>query len=377
MAKVKKRYNTRKDGTKTCSWAVDFINAFGEREKKSGFQTKADAETYLVKTLASPPAANEKNYKDLTIVEACKMYIDIHAEMYCKKTTVVGYKGYLTNHIKPFFKNSKLIDLTKIRLEQFLKSKKDEGLSAQTINHILKYLKAVFQKMFVDEIISSNPAAKVKPLPKNPKQFDVLDSQEVEILLNTAKKHFPDFYPLVLTAIFTGMREGELFALRWDKIDWNKGKILVDSNFTLGELTTPKSKKSRIVDMSSELAKMLREWKLRCPHSDKNLVFPNKAGNYLDPNNLNKRMFHPLIEKAKIKKVRFHDLRHTFASLLISKNLSPKYIQTQLGHSSITMTMDTYGHILPEVTIHGVNALDSILKQQQNNFEQNQKAVLG
>ncbi len=127
--------------------------------------------------------------------------------------------------------------------------------------------------------------------------------------------------------------------------------------------------RNRHVDMSNELAKVLKEWKLKCPYSDKELVFPNKEGKYLDPNNMNKRQFQPLLRKAKIKTIRFHDLRHTYASLLIASNIPIKYIQTQMGQASIQMTMDTYGHILPEVTQQGVNALDNLLhlnKKQTN-----------
>lgn len=123
--------------------------------------------------------------------------------------------------------------------------------------------------------------------------------------------------------------------------------------------------------MSSELVKVLKEWKLRCPPGYKDLVFPNREGNYLDPNNLNKRGYKSLIEKAGIKKIRFHDLRHTYASLLIANNVPIKYIQTQMGHSSIQNTMDIYGHILPEVTMQGVNALDSILKSNVTTISRN------
>lgn len=363
MAKARKRTWKNKDGKKTTCWFIDFIDSSGERVRASGFSTKVEAEAEMYRLINAPKNNNSRQENEnLTLVEACNVYIELHAEIHCKKTTFDGYKAYLRNHVKPFFKNSKIRDITKIRVEQFIKTKIDSGLSNASVNHLIAFLKAVFQKMFDDEVIETNPLSKVKKLRVTHKNFEILDCQEVEKLLSTAKKYYPDYYPLLFTAIFTGLRQGELFALRWDKIDWANNRIVVDANYTKRHLTTPKSNKNRNVDMSKELAKTLREWKLKCPYSDKELVFPNKEGCYLDPSNMHKRFFTPLLRKARIRSIRFHDLRHTYASLLIANNIPIKYIQSQMGHASIQMTMDTYGHILPEVTQQGVNALDSLFK---------------
>ena len=105
------------------------------------------------------------------------------------------------------------------------------------------------------------------------------------------------------------------------------------------------------------------EWRLACPHSELNLVFPNSNGNYQSADNLAKRRFLPALNRAGIDKIRFHDLRHTYASLLLANGAPMKYVQHQLGHSSITMTMDLYTHLLPEVNDKCVNLLNSIVSQ--------------
>lgn len=105
------------------------------------------------------------------------------------------------------------------------------------------------------------------------------------------------------------------------------------------------------------------EWRLACPHSELNLVFPNSYGNYQSADNLAKRRFLPALNRAGIDKIRFHDLRHTYASLLLANGAPMKYVQHQLGHSSITMTMDLYTHLLPEVNDKCVNLLNSIVNQ--------------
>lgn len=122
--------------------------------------------------------------------------------------------------------------------------------------------------------------------------------------------------------------------------------------------------------MSNELAKVLKEWRLACPHSEMNLVFSNSNGSYQSADNLTKRRFLPALNRAGIDKIRFHDLRHTYASLLFASGAPMKYVQYQLGHSSITMTMDLYTHLLPEVNDKCVNLLNNIV---YNTIEQQEQ----
>lgn len=202
-----------------------------------------------------------------------------------------------------------------------------------------------------------------------------LNPEEIHACLDVAKTFYPEFYPMLFTAIFTGMRKGELLALTWDKINWITKKIIVNSNLYKGILGDPKTFTSnRQIDMCNELAKVLKEWKIKCPHSDKNLVFPNLNGNFLDPDNMIKRKFEPILRKAGIAKMPFHSLRHSYTALLISQNVPIKYIQKQLGHSSIEVTLDTYGHLTPEVHEKGIEALDSLFcekVQASDNLKEN------
>lgn len=210
-----------------------------------------------------------------------------------------------------------------------------------------------------------NPVDKVKKLKIETKEMRALNCDEVMKLLELCKKHNYDFYPMLFTAIFTGMRKGELLALSWDKVNWVKNEISIDRNIYKGEFVTPKTKASvRKIKMSKELVLVLKEWKLKSKSN--NFVFANEAGNSIHPRNLVRRKFEPLVKRAGLGHVRWHDLRHTYASLLISKNAPIKFIQTQLGHSSIKMTMDRYGHLLPETCEQGINALDELFVKNKN-----------
>lgn len=157
------------------------------------------------------------------------------------------------------------------------------------------------------------------------------------------------------------MRKGKILALTWDSINWITQKITVDKNYTHGGLGTPKTSKIRVIDMSNELVKVLKEWRLACPHSELNLVFPNSNGNYQSDDNLAKRRFLPALNRAGIDKIRFHDLRHTYASLLIAKDVNIKYIQKQMGHASFEIIMNTYAHLMPEVYATSEVKIDELL----------------
>ncbi len=152
---------------------------------------------------------------------------------------------------------------------------------------------------------------------------------------------------LIMTAILTGLRQGELLGLQWGDVDWVAQQMLVRRTYTHGRFYDPKTKTSRRrVDLPTPLVIDLKKWKLRCPKGELDLVFPNGAGNPESHSNLTQRGFHPALRRAGLRRIRFHDLRHTYASLLIETCEHPKYIQAQMGHSSIKVTMDIYGHLM-------------------------------
>ena len=174
-------------------------------------------------------------------------------------------------------------------------------------------------------------------------------------------------------ALRAGLRRGELVAVQWGDIQFGKDEqdanrfIVVRHNYVRREHTTTKSKKSRRVDMSRELRRTLialRDKRLlesflkgKNDISDE-LVFLSPDGAILDPDNLYHRYFQPVLTKAGLRKIRLHDLRHTFGSLLIQSGASIVYVKEQMGHSSIQVTVDTYGHLIPGANVSFVDRLD-------------------
>ena len=174
--------------------------------------------------------------------------------------------------------------------------------------------------------------------------------------------------PRSRSGVIAGMRMGELVGLAWDDVDFYGRAIHVRRTFTHGRWTTPKSGKARTVDMSDQLRAVLLEHRQRFGGrlpvtrlGDGTLVelmFPSEAGGPLCADNFRKRSFRKMIEAADIPQFRFHDIRHTFASLLLAQGESLHYVKEQMGHASIQTTVDVYGHLVPGSNRNAVNRLD-------------------
>ena len=135
--------------------------------------------------------------------------------------------------------------------------------------------------------------------------------------------------------------------LKWSDVDWENKQIYVQRTYTKASFFPTKTKASvRKIDLGPKVIKELKKWKLQCPKNELGLIFPNKSGKPMNYSNMVNRHFLPTLENAKLPKIRFHDLRHTFASLLIDQGENIKYIQHQLGHSSPTVTLNVYAHLM-------------------------------
>ena len=192
----------------------------------------------------------------------------------------------------------------------------------------------------------------------------LLEHHELNTLLQTAKDRFSSLYPILLCAARTGMRQGELVGLQWGDIDFHGGFIEIRRGVVLRQVTTTKNYKIRRVDMSQHLQDVLKQLKeerqVEAMAEEKAMspwVFLSPWGKRWDSRNLF-RVWTRCLDTAGIRHVRFHDLRHTYASALAQQGAPPKYVQSQLGHSSIQITMDTYSHFFEKRSSEWVNRLD-------------------
>lgn len=245
-------------------------------------------------------------------------------------------------------------------------------MARPSIRIILAGLCAVLNSAIEDQVITDNPARRLsrfyKQAPILHEEIQPLTYEEVPLFLRSALRYSPECYPLFLCAIHTGLRSGQLAGLKWDDIDFNGQFLNVRKNIVRGRVHATKTDKMRRVDMSdaliAELSNLKRqrreEWLSRGKNEIPEWVFCNREGNPADMHNVKNRHFRKCLEKAGLRQIRFHDLRHSFASLLLQDGQSLKYVSDQLGHSSIKMTADVYGHLVPGANRQAVNRLPSI-----------------
>jgi integrase len=293
-----------------------------------------------------------------------------HAEQACKFSTVRIYKANLRRHVFPILGAKQLGSLNRADCRSLIAACRDKKLGPKSIANICRTLSSVLSQAVEDGRLPANPAFRLgryyrradQPKP----EIFPLTRDEVATFLKAARQHAPREHPLFLCAVRTGMRLGELLGLQWGDVDFNGRFIEIRRNLVAGRLTTPKSGKTRRVDMSAQLTETLRTLltarKAEALHKGwgqvPEWVFCGEDGKPLDGDNLRHRVFYRVLAKAGLRRLRFHDLRHTYASLLIQNGESLAYVRDQLGHASIQLTVDTYGHLVPGANRQAVDRLD-------------------
>ena len=396
----------RKKGGK---WYV-FVNHHGRRKAKcvgASRQVAEEVRRQLEARLALGDLGFLADTDDHspTFGDYARRWVKEYAEVHCKTSTVVKHNQVLHLHVLPVFESKRLDEITRDDLKRFLadaiakpkrmrkKAAADAGaeqleptctLSRNSVRLILSTVRVILAHAMEDGLIQANPAAALGRFAKVAKeQFlpSPLSPDEARRFLEAAREVVPAYYPLFLMALRAGLRRGELVALKWGDIQFGESAedpnryLLVQRNYVYGEFTTPKSKKARRVDLSKQLRAALlelRDERLvqafaagRASIMDE-LVFPSPEGSVLDPDNLYDRYFLPVLERAGLRRIRFHDLRHTFGSLLIQSGASPAYVKEQMGHSSIQVTVDIYGHLMPGANVACVDRLDADTSPQQS-----------
>ena len=296
------------------------------------------------------------------------MWLENYIKPLRRITTYQRYEVVLRLHINPVLGKRPIDQIKRSDVRDLLLGRYKKGLSKSSVALIRDVMSGVMQYAIDDEIITQNPVTGVTKnlnLGRTAKaRGEALTAQEVADFLKACQAHYPEHFPFFLCAFRTGMRLGELLALQWGDLDWHGRFIRVKRSFKGGVLSKTKTGRVRRVDMSDQLMEALkglhtiRKREAITLGRSKPICWVFHQGGEPWAQNSARNYFKRILKKAGLREIRFHDIRHTFASLLLSNGQSPVYVKEQLGHSSIQMTVDIYGHLIPSSNRDAVNQLD-------------------
>lgn len=290
-----------------------------------------------------------------------------------KPRTWVRYEQYVRVHAVPVIGAIPLARLQPSHLDRLYQRRLDAGMSPTSVHHLHMVLHAALATAGRRGLVARNVAQLVDPPRMARRDMSVLSPAQARALVEAARGG--PLEALLTTALATGMRKGELLALRWRDVDLDRGTLAVTgtlqrtaAGLVISETKTAKSR--RQVELSAVAVQALRrhraaqterrllagrEW------NDHGLVFPSTLGKPQDGSHLLYGQFHPLLKAAGLPVIRFHDLRHTAATLMLGRGVHPKIVSEMLGHATVAITLDLYSHVTPTMQRQAAQVLDDLL----------------
>ena len=332
------------------SGEVRYYPILNGRHVGGGYHLKKDADARLKRAVEEEAAGMPVH--DLLFREWALKWLK-QVKLRVKQSTWEDYESVSRVHLVPAFGQMYLKRIRVADVEDW-KTEVADNMHPRTINKVLTVLGTCLNDAVKQEYLNRNVAAKVKRLTEEKTEMAFLDEEEAKRLLAVDC----EIRPLIATALLSGLREGELLSLRWGDIDLEAGVIRVSRSYRKKRFTKPKTKAARrAVEIPPELCEILNPLK-----GDKDeLCFP-RNGEPWSNSTLLKSHFYPALEAAGIRRIRWHDLRHSYAGLMISRiNCPMKLLQHQMEHRTLSTTMDLYGHLLPESGFGSVQRLGTLL----------------
>ena len=357
----------RKDGL-WCAQVTTGYSATGKQQRKTVYgESKKEVQEKLLKEqqriLQGLPEPS-----DMTLSVCVDYWLDATIKLKVRKSTLDRYRTHC-EWIKGELGRVPVAQVSPFQVSTLYRTLSEKGLSEWDLHRVGERLRQILNHAVQFSLIPTNPAMKV-PLPRPPR-IDIrpMDREQVREFLSAAERD--RLYPLYLLALDSGMRQGEIFGLVWEKIDVDRGEVFVVNTLTelRGhlEITEVKTKNSRRrIKLTPSTVSVLQERRkekgsLGHVKGTGQLVFPDSEGGFLRKSNVIRRSFKPLLKRVGLEGFRFHDLRHTMATLLLLAGVNPKIVSERLGHSSIRITLDTYSHVLPTMQEQAAEELEKYL----------------
>ncbi len=300
----------------------------------------------------------------VTLADYLAWWLQNIAKPSVRPATYRSYEGVVRNHLAPSkIAGVQIAQLRPAAIQAVLAAPKTP---TRAYALAIGVLRQALDRAVELHLLERNPAAGLKPPRIEHREMRVLSREQVRAFLGAALAD--RYYALYALALFTGMRQGELLGLRWSDVDVAHGRLTVARTLSQQSLTAQATKtrsSRRVVDLGPAALEALREHKERSAIGER--VFTDTAGSPVRASNLIRRSFHPVLERAGIKRVgepspiRFHDLRHTSATLMLQAGVHPKIVSERLGHASTTITMDVYSHVQPSMQRAAAKALERLI----------------
>jgi integrase len=368
-------YEHKRNGKKVgYRGAYTVYTSEGPKRRYVTGKTREEVRQKLIRAMADRDGGFVFEAGSLTLGEYLELWLKDSVRGTVRQSTYEGYEYVTYPHIIPALGRVKLKNLTPTHVRSFYRDRLDSGLSSATVRKMHIVLQKALDQAVSDCLVPRNVVKGIKLPQTKKKEIHPLTPKQTRILLDAARDDRLE--ALYVLAVATGLREGELLALRWEDVELEEAVLRVRYTLTRtgGKVTLgpPKTKKSRrsvglteraVEALRAHLSRQLEEMeRMGSLYRPGGLVFANEIGGIINPSNLRNRSFKPLLKRAGLPHIRFHDLRHTCATLLLSRNVNPKVVSEVLGHSSIAITLDTYSHVLPIMQQSAVHALEEALK---------------
>ncbi len=345
-----------------------------KRYKWETFRTKKEAEARLAQMLAEIERGTFIEPAKLTVGEYLARWLRDRAAVAVRPTTLEGYEAVVKCHLVPALGAVPLPKLTALHVQQLYKQMLDKGLSGRTIRLTHAVLRQALAQAVKWGLLGRNVCDGVELPRQEHREMRVLTPEEAGRFLEAARgERLEALWVLALT---TGMRKGELLGLRWQDVDLGRGTVQVTQALVKvrgrAVFQEPKTARARrMIELTPLAVEALRRHRARQAQErlaagpawqDHGLLFCQKDGTPLDPMNVYNWDFKRVLAKAGLSGVRLHDLRHTHATLLLEEEANPKVVSERLGHASVTITLDTYSHVLPGLQREAAMRVDQLLK---------------
>ncbi len=348
----------RKDGRWEGRYTAGFDPATGKQVFKNVLgKTQNEVKEKLKKALEESQKLDFTRTGKYTVSQWMEEWFENVCKIKVRPSSHQTYRGYIDHHIAPYIGKTPIeklstMDLQKLcrklmdkgRVKRIESEKQPKGLGPKTVRNIMQVISSAMDFAVAQKIITENPC-KAVALPKVEKQeMQTIPAEQLQAFLTEAKAS--GVYEMYYIELSTGLRRGELLGLKWQDIDWNNAVITVRRQVARvnGKITEAplKTKNSyRRVSISPQAIEVLKAQKAK---TNSEYVFPSPTGGPISPDSVN-NMLKRVLARAGIPKVRFHDLRHTFATIALQNGVDIKTVSSILGHFSAGFTLDTYAHV--------------------------------